>query len=146
MRVPTDRPAFLPPAARRFQSPLRKGPLLSATNQNQTAFLAFSAAALLLASAAFAGGLKKEIVGKWADADGVESIEYKADGTFTETMAGGDVIEGKYTFPDDQSIKVEFEGPMSAAGAVASPITIKGDEMSVTGVDGSSVMTYARQK
>ncbi len=105
-----------------------------------------SAAALVLVSTAFAGDMKKEIVGKWADADGVENIEYKADGTFVETMAGGDVIKGKYSFPDDKSIKVEFEGPMSAAGAVVSPIAIKGDEMSVTGVDGSSVMTYKRQK
>ncbi len=105
-----------------------------------------TALSLAFAAAAFAGDLKKEIVGKWADADGVENIEYKADGTFVETMAGGDVVKGKYSFPDDKTIKVEFEGPMAAAGAVASPITIKGDEMSVTGVDGTSVMTYARQK
>lgn len=112
----------------------------------KTAFLTLSTAAVLLATATFAGELKKDIVGKWADADGVENIEYKADGTFVETMAGGDVIKGKYSFPDDKSIKVEFEGPMAAAGAVVSPITIKGDEMSVTGIDGTSVMTYQRQK
>ena len=105
-----------------------------------------TAAALILATTAFAGDLKKEIVGKWADADGVESIEYKADGTFIETMAGGDVIKGKYSFPDDKSIKVEFEGAMAAAGAVVSPLTINGDEMSVTGIDGKSVMQYKRQK
>lgn len=104
------------------------------------------AASFSLIASAFAGDLKKEIVGKWADADGVENIEYKADGTFTETLAGGDVVKGKYSFPDDKSIKVEFEGAMAAAGAVVSPLTIKGDEMSVTGVDGKSVMQYKRQK
>lgn len=107
----------------------------------QVTFVSF-----LLATAAFAGDLKKEIIGKWADADGVENIEYKADGTFSETMASGDVIKGKYSFPDDKSIKCEFEGPMSAMGAVVSPLTIKADEMSVTGVDGKSVMQYKRQK
>jgi hypothetical protein len=105
-----------------------------------------TAASLILATAVFAGDLKKDIVGKWADADGIENIEYKADGTFTETLAGGDVVKGKYSFPDDKNIKVEFEGPMSAAGPVVSPVTIKGDEMSVTGIDGKSVMQYKRQK
>jgi uncharacterized protein (DUF2147 family) len=105
-----------------------------------------TAASLLLATIAFAGDLKEDIVGKWADADGVENVEYKADGTFTETMAGGDVVKGKYSFPDDKSIKVEFEGAMAAMGAVTSPIAITGDEMSVTGVDGKSVMQYKRQK
>lgn len=108
--------------------------------------LTIFAASLAFAAAACAGDLKKDIVGKWADPAGVESIEYKADGTFVETMAGGDVIKGKYSFPDDKSIKVEFEGPMAAMGAVVSPLTIKGDEMSVTGVDGKSVSQYKRQK
>ncbi len=105
-----------------------------------------TAASFLFATIAFAGDLKKEIVGKWADPDGIETIEYKADGTFIETLAGGDVVKGKYSFPDDKSIKVEFEGAMAAAGAVVSPLSIKGDEMSVTGIDGKSVMQYQRQK
>lgn len=108
--------------------------------------MTLSAAVILIATSAFAGDLKKDIVGKWADADGVENIEYKADGTFEETMAGGEVMKGKYSFPDDKSIKVEFEGPMAAMGAVVSALTIKGDEMDVTGVDGTSVMHYKRQK
>src|SRR3978361_1290270 len=93
--------------------------------------LTLSAAAVFVGSSAFAD-LKKDIVVKCADPDGVESIEYRADGTFTETMAGGDVVKGKYSFPDDKSIKVEFEGAMAAVGALVSPITITGDEMSVT--------------
>ena len=108
--------------------------------------LKIAAVSLACATVAFAGDLKKDIVGKWADADGVENIEYRADGTFTETLAGGDVMKGKYSFPDEKSIKVEFEGPMAAMGAVTSPLTIKGDEMSVTGVDGKSVEQYKRQK
>ncbi|MGI8436828.1 MAG: hypothetical protein ACR2NX_07980 [Chthoniobacterales bacterium] len=60
--------------------------------KSKTLFLTVSASSLLLAASLFAGDMKKEIVGKWADADGVENIEYKADGTFVETMAGGDVF------------------------------------------------------
>lgn len=104
------------------------------------------ALSLSFLAAVYAGDLKKDIVGKWADADGVENIEYKADGTFVETMAGGETIKGKYSFPDAKSIKVEFEGAMAAMGAVTSSIKIEGDEMSVTGVDGSSVSQYKRQK
>ena len=107
---------------------------------------AMSASLTLAASLAFAGDLKKDIVGQWADADGAENIDYKADGTFSETLAGGDVVKGKYSFPDAKTIKVEFEGPMSAAGAVVAPSTINGDEMSVTGVDGSTVQHYKRVK
>jgi hypothetical protein len=104
-----------------------------------------TAASVVLATVAFAG-LEKDIVGKWADADGVENTEYKADGTFASTMAGGDVIKGKYSFPDATHIKVDFEGPMSALGAVVSPITIKGDDMDITGADGKTMMHYKRQK
>lgn len=102
------------------------------------------ATTLALAATAFAD-LKKDIVGKWADADKTENIEYKADGTFIETL-GGETIKGKYSFPDATHLKVEFEGPMSAMGPVVSPVVIKGDTMDVTGVDGTTVMHYQRQK
>lgn len=100
-------------------------------------------AAALVATSGFADDAKKSIVGKWTEADDVETIEYKADETMTETLAGGDVVKGKYSFPDAAHIKVELEGPM---GAIVSPITIKGDEMDITGVDGSSVSHYKRAK
>lgn len=103
------------------------------------------AASLVLATTALAADLKKDIVGKWADADGAENIEYKADGTFAETV-GGENIKGKYSFPDATHIKVEFDGPMSAMGAVVSAIAIKGDTMDVTGADGAAVMHYQRKK
>lgn len=104
-----------------------------------------AAVSLALATTALAADLKKDIVGKWADADGAENIEYKADGTFSETV-GGEVIKGKFSFPDATHIKVEFEGPMSAMGAVVSAIALKGDEMDITGADGAMVMHYKRQK
>lgn len=103
------------------------------------------AASLVLATTALAADLKKDIVGKWADAEGAENIEYKADGTFSETV-GGEVIKGKYSFPDATHIKVEFDGPMSAMGAVVSVVAIKGDTMDVTGPDGQMVLHYLRQK
>ncbi len=103
-----------------------------------------SATAALFATVAHADDLKKSIVGKWTEADGVETVEYKADGSMTDTLASGDVMKGKYSFPDASHIKVELEGPMSAMGAIVSPITIKGDQMDVTGVDGSTVSHYKR--
>lgn len=104
------------------------------------------AAAIFSAITAHADDPKKEILGKWSEADGAETIEYKADGTMTETLAGGDVVKGKYSFPDAAHIKVDLEGPMSAMGAIVSPFTIKGDTMDVTGIDGSTVSHYKRVK
>ncbi|HEY0369867.1 MAG TPA: hypothetical protein VGC85_09740 [Chthoniobacterales bacterium] len=100
--------------------------------------------AVLSAIAAYADDPKKDIVGKWSEADGAETVEYKADGSMTDTLAGGDVMKGKYSFPDAAHIKVELEGPMAAMGPIVSPITIKGDTMDVTGIDGSTVSHYKR--
>ena len=102
-------------------------------------------ASLVLATTAFAGKPDKEIVGKWADADGAESVEYKADGTFVE-KTGGETIKGKFSFPDAAHIKVEFEGPMAAMGAVTSAVTLKGDTLDVTDAGTDAVMHYKRQK
>ena len=104
-----------------------------------------SAALLVLAANALAQTPAKDIVGKWADVDGAGTIEYKADGTFTETV-GGEVMKGKYSFPDAMHIKVEMEGPMAAMGAVTSAVTIKGDTMDVTEATTNTVEHFKRQK
>ena len=104
------------------------------------------AACLVFATTAFAGKPEKDILGKWTDAAGVENIEYKADGTFTETITGGEMISGRFSFPDANHIKVEFAASMTDAVPIISPITIKGDEMDITGRDGVTVLHYKRQK
>ena len=100
---------------------------------------------LVLASSTFAQKPAKDIVGKWADADGAGTIEYKADGTFTETL-GGETLKGKYSFPDAAHIKFEMEGPMAAMGAVTSTITIKDDTMDITEASTNTVEHFKRQK
>ncbi|MDQ6625975.1 MAG: hypothetical protein M3Y69_07540 [Verrucomicrobiota bacterium] len=102
------------------------------------------AVAAFAAISAFAD-LKSEIVGKWTDADGTENIEYKADGTFSETV-GGEQMKGKYSFPDATHIKAELEGPMSAMGAIVSSIKITGDTMEMAGEEGKPALTYTRVK
>ncbi len=102
-------------------------------------------AGLLLASTVFADS-KSDIVGKWKDSEGVETIEYKADGSMIETMAGSDVIKGKYSFVDATHIKAEVEGPMAAMGPIVSQVVIKGDTMTVTEADGQTVMQYTKVK
>ena len=107
--------------------------------------LPFAAASLVLASTALADKPVKEIVGKWADSEGVGTLEYKADGTYIEKM-GGETMKGKYSFPDDTHIKVEVEGPMAAAGPMISAITVKGDDMDLTAGEGVPATHYKRQK
>ena len=104
-----------------------------------------AAALLVLASSAFADKPEKEIVGKWLDADSGQTLECKADGTFTEKM-GEETMKGKYSLPDATHIKVEFEGPMAAMGAVTSVIAIKGDTLDMTEASTSTVTHYKRQK
>ena len=103
-------------------------------------------AGLLLATSAFADDAKTAIVGKWSDSEGVETIEYKADGSMIETLAGGDVVKGKYSFVDATHLKTEFEGPMAAMGAVVSPVTIKGNTMDVTDADSKTTMHFTKAK
>ncbi|HEY4284859.1 MAG TPA: hypothetical protein VGM62_17485 [Chthoniobacterales bacterium] len=112
----------------------------------KSSILTFTATTALFVATTFAADPKKELIGKWTEADGVETVEYKADGTMTETLAGGDVMKGKYSFSDASHIKVEFEGPMGAMGPIVSPFTMKGDQLDVTGVDGQSVAHYNRVK
>lgn len=102
------------------------------------------AVAAFTAVTAFAD-LKSEIVGKWTDADGTENIEYKADGTFSETV-GGEQMKGKYSFPDATHIKAELEGPMAAMGAITSSIKISGDTMDMAGEEGRPALKYTRVK
>ena len=104
-----------------------------------------TASLLVLAGSAYAQTPAKDIVGKWADVDEASTVEYKADGTFTETL-GGESMKGKYSFPDAAHIKVEMEGPMAAMGAVTSAITIKGDTMHVTEATTNTVEHFKRQK
>jgi hypothetical protein len=112
----------------------------------KTSVMTIASVAVLFTATVFGDDPKKALVGKWTEADGAETVDYKADGTMTETLAGGDVVKGKYSFPDAGHIKVELEGPMSAMGPIVSPFTLKGDELDVTGVDGSTVAHYKRVK
>jgi hypothetical protein len=100
---------------------------------------------LVMAAAAF-GGLETDIVGKWSDPDNIVTTEYKSDGSFIETFVGGGVEKGRFSFPDAANIKLEFEAPMSAAGSFISAITINGDEMDLTSIDGKFVTHFKRQK
>lgn len=102
------------------------------------------AVAAFTAVTAFAD-LKSEIVGKWSDADGTENIEYKADGTFSETV-GGEQMKGKYSFPDATHIKAELEGPMAAMGAITSSIKISGDTMEMAGEEGQPALNTRASK
>lgn len=78
------------------------------------------------------------IVGTWQDADGAETITYKADGTMTEKLSSGDVVNGTYSMVDAGHIKVKFDGAMAAMGEQTFPVTINGDTMDVTGPSGAA--------
>ncbi|MDQ6809103.1 MAG: hypothetical protein M3Z64_06715 [Verrucomicrobiota bacterium] len=79
------------------------------------------------------------LVGTWQDSDGAETITYKADGTMSEKLASGDVVNGTYSMPDATHIKVKFDGAMAAMGEQTFPVTMTGDGMDMTSPTGAAV-------
>lgn len=74
---------------------------------------------------------QKNIVGKWQDVQGTESMEFFKDGTVT-AKAGGMSLGGKYSFVDDERIKIELGGMGALAGPTIAKVAISGNELTLT--------------
>jgi hypothetical protein len=72
------------------------------------------------------------IIGKWRTQDSEEIVEFRKDGTFTDTSKAGSIDKGTYAFTDDNHIKVELDagnGDTNAPTVVNCMIRVHGDEM-----------------
>ncbi len=70
-------------------------------------------------------GTRSGIIGKWQEVDGPETVEFFKDGTIKGIAYNGTVVQGKYTFVENDRIKVEF----GREEAVEFKFTISGNEM-----------------
>jgi hypothetical protein len=88
--------------------------------------------------------LKSSIVGKWQEIGGSETIEFFKDGTISLTSHGIS-LNGKYTFIEDDRIKVEFGGLGSIAGPILYRASISSGELTLNDSKGKT-SKFARVK
>ena len=77
---------------------------------------------------------QKNIVGKWQDVKRAETMEFFPDGTVA-AKAGGMSMAGKYTFLDNERIKIELGGMAALAGPMIVKFVISGNELTLTDQD-----------
>ena len=104
----------------------------------------FVIASWFLLASTYAGP-REEIVGHWHDAETGEVIAYKARGRLEQALPGGEIIRGRYSFPDDKHIMITLQSEMLPTGPVLTPIVIAGDDMQMIGPDGQKVKKFKRK-
>jgi hypothetical protein len=78
------------------------------------------------------------IVGRWQDSSGVETIEFRADGTVTDSPGNGDQLHGRYTLSEDK-----LGVAMNGIEPLAFTIVINGQTLQLKAADGQ-VTEYRR--
>jgi hypothetical protein len=91
-----------------------------------TLFATIVALALLVSCSA-----KSSIVGKWQEIGGDETLEFFKDGTIS-AVSKGMTLGGKYSFVEDNRMKLELGGIGALAGPMIITVSISGGEMSLT--------------
>jgi hypothetical protein len=86
---------------------------------------------------------KSSIVGKWEETDGeVQTLEFFKDGTVS-AIERRMTLAGKYSFVDDDRIKVELGGIGSLAGPMILRVSLSNGELRLTDTRGKT-STYKR--
>lgn len=75
------------------------------------------------------------LVGKWEEIGGKEKMEFLEGGAISVT-SGSMSASGKYSFPDDAHVKVEFEGFMALAGPQIQSFAISDGVLTLTDAKG----------
>lgn len=74
---------------------------------------------------------KRSLVGKWEEIGGKEKMELLEGGTIS-VSSGSMSVSGKYSFPDDTHLKVEFEGLMALGGPQIQSFAISDGVLTLT--------------
>ncbi|MDI6735075.1 MAG: hypothetical protein QME42_02585 [bacterium] len=86
---------------------------------------------------------ENEIVGKWEEIGGTESIEFFKDGTVSGVDKGRSMV-GSYKFVDKDRIKMEMGGFGALTGPVIMKVSFSGGELTFTTQD-SKVLKYSKE-
>jgi hypothetical protein len=73
---------------------------------------------------------KKMIVGTWRDRDG-DAWEFFPDGTLSVSTKRG-AVTGKYSFPDQDHIKLEMDGIAAGFGPKVGTYSVSSDVLNIT--------------
>ncbi len=103
---------------------------------------ALAAGLLSLLLVACGGSIEEEIIGKWAERDGPERIEFDADGGVVLYFEGME-LEGRYEFLARDKVLLDLRGPRVTSDPIEAPVRIDDDVLSFTMPDGR-VATYSR--
>lgn len=87
---------------------------------------------------------KRSLVGRWEQIGGTEKMEFIAGGALS-MFAQGISVSGKYSFIDDNHLKLELDGLFALAGAQTLTFSISSGELSLTDAKGA-VSKYRRVK
>lgn len=118
------------------QTKKSKGIMMRAITQ--LLFLILSSLLLISCSS----NLESQIIGKWKEIDGTETIEFFKDGTVSvvdEDMPMG----GDYKFVDDGHLRIELGGLGALVGPMVFTVSISKNELSLTDANGK-VSKYRR--
>jgi hypothetical protein len=114
-------------------------------NRNLTGFAGFLLSfSLLLFLASCAS--KPDIVGKWREVGKTATLEFSADGAFKAVDNQGMAVSGTYSLFKDGTLKCEIKREGASEEIVHVKISIKGDELMLTGSEGREVERYQRNK
>lgn len=104
-------------------------------------FVVVAAATLLVSCSS-----KSSIVGKWQEIGSDDrTMEFFKDGTISDISGDGMSLGGKYSFVDDDRIKVELDGIAALRGSMIFRVSISGGELSLTDPEGK-ILKYRSAK
>ena len=87
---------------------------------------------------------ENEIVGKWKEIGGTETMEFLKDGTVS-VVDKDKSMEGSYKFIDKDQIKFELSGPGVSAGPIVAKVSFSDGEFNLTMPNGE-VSKYSKFK
>ena len=99
---------------------------------------------LLICITACSTGTQDEILGSWYEIGGTESIQFFKDGSI-QLLSDGNQISGNYTFPDENTIRMEFGGLGALAGPMIAEYKIESGFLLLRYSDGTS-SRYAKNR
>ena len=100
------------------------------------AVVVLAAAGIYLAVHFSSSGIEAQM-GTWTETNGSELMVFFQDGAFY-TVVDGRQMAGDYTFPSNETIRLDDGGMGSAVGPIAVPKSISGDVLTIGPHDGSS--------
>jgi hypothetical protein len=86
------------------------------------------------------------VIGKWIEIGKTATLEFWKDGTFKAVDNQGMAVRGKYTFNRNGNVRFEIERQGASPEIINGTISVRGDELTVTSVDGKDVERYRKAK